>query len=252
MTEAELLRLLEEEFDGQLDEILDLLGDPPDLSKIPSGFWDGLTASMVATLRPVLEKAALAAAERIALEPGIGVDWALVAEDAAQWASTYSYKLVTGNTDTTQRVLQESVERFIREPGRTIGDLTADLEPYFGKMRAEMISVTEATRAFSEGERLTVTEWQKYGARLQPIWNTNRDELVCDICREKGKRGEITDGEYPPAHPRCRCWPTHRSMTEKTALRAAILPEDWSYETRYDKWAIAHPKEAAEMRESSG
>jgi len=164
---------------------------------------------MAATVRPVLEKAALAAAQRLALEPGIGVDWALVAEDAARWASEYSYSLVTGITDTTRRVLQEKVAQWIREPGRTIGDLTADLEPYFGKMRAQMIAVTETTRAFAEGEKVAVAQAREYGFEMETIWHTNRDELVCSVCAPKD--GEVTT-EFPPAHPRCRCWITHRSV----------------------------------------
>jgi len=203
------MRLLEQEFGSELDEILELLGDPPDLTKIPSSFWEGTTASMAATVRPVLEKAALAAAERMALEPGIGVDWSLVAEDAARWASQYSYSLVTGLTDTTRRVLQEKVALFIREPGRTIGDLMGDLEPHFGEMRAQMIAVTETTRAFAEGEKVAVAQAQEYGFVMEPIWHTNRDELVCSICAPKD--GQVTI-ELPPAHPRCRCWVTHRSV----------------------------------------
>lgn len=169
---------------------------------------------MAATVRPLLEKAALAAAGRLVLTPGIGVDWSLVAEDAARWASEYSYNLVTGLTDTTRRVLQEKVTQFIREPGRTIGDLMADLEPYFGKMRAQMIAVTETTRAFAEGEKVSVAQAQAYGFRMVAIWHTNRDELVCSICAPADGKPEPEWGlaTGPPAHPRCRCWVTHRSV----------------------------------------
>lgn len=214
LAEAEILRLLEEEFGGQLDGILELLGDPPDLTKIPPEFWGGLTASMAATVRPLLEKAALAAAQRLVLDPGIGVDWGLVAEDAARWASQYSYNLVTGLTNTTRRVLQEKVTQFIREPGRTIGDLMGDLEPYFGKMRAQMIAVTETTRAFAEGEKQAVAQAREYGFRMVAIWHTNRDELVCSICASADGKPEPEWGlaTGPPAHPRCRCWIGHRSV----------------------------------------
>ena len=215
LAEAEIIRLLEEEFDGQLDEILELLGDPPDLTKIPLEFWSSLTASMAAKVRPALEKAALAAAKRLVLDPGIGVDWSLVAEDAARWASEYSYNLVTGLMDTTRSVLQEKVTQFLREPGRTIGDLTKDLlEAGFSETRAQMIAVTETTRAFAEGEKLAVAQAQEYGFRMVAIWHTNRDELVCPICAPADGKPEPEWGMAtgPPAHPRCRCWVTHRSV----------------------------------------
>jgi hypothetical protein len=43
---------------------------------------------------------------------------------------------------------------------------------------------------------------------MVPIWQTSNDERVCPICGPKHGK-EITDGKFPPAHPRCRCWVTY-------------------------------------------
>ena len=217
--ERELLRLLKEALGSQFEEILRLLGDPPDLTKLPPDFWTKLTAEMAAKARPILEKAARQAAKRMIVEEGIGVDWTLVAEDAARWASQYSYELVTGITNTTQRILRDNVARFIQEPGRTIGDLAKDLEPCFGKMRAQMIGVTETTRAFSEGTNITQKRLEESDIRMTRIWNTCVDEIVCPVCGPlEGKPETEWANNFPtgpPAHPNCRCWATLTTRPEE-------------------------------------
>ena len=57
----------------------------------------------------------------------------------------------------------------------------------------------------TEGERAYVAELEREtGQRMIPIWMTANDELVCPICAPRNER-PITNGEYPPAHPNCRC-----------------------------------------------
>lgn len=209
--ERRLRRLLKSRLGGQLDEVMRLLGDPPDISKLDAAFWASATGRMIADLRPQMERMAQDAGERLFVS-GIGADWTLVAEAAADWASAYSNELVSGITDTTRRVLQKNVERYIREPGTTLGDLKQSLEPYFGETRADMIAVTEVTRAFAQGEMEMAKIAGAVGIRLEPVWHTNRDELVCSVCAPNdGKmRSQGWTVQGPPAHPRCRCWITHR------------------------------------------
>ncbi|HOW77937.1 MAG TPA: phage portal protein [Verrucomicrobiota bacterium] len=203
--EQRLARLLKAKLDGQYQEVRDLLGDPPDINNLPPGFWDTQAGQMVAAIRPELEDMAMIAAQRL-MDSGVGVSWDLAAETAARWAEQYGYDLIKGITETTRRVVQDAVARYIREKGTTIGDLYKRLEPWFGKVRAEMISVTEVTRAYAAGEALTVAEAQRLGMRFRRMWHTNRDELVCGLCEPMDN--EMTD-ETPPKHPRCRCWITH-------------------------------------------
>lgn len=159
-----------------------------------------------------------------------GVHWGLVAEDAARWAESYSYDSVEGVTDATRRVLQESVARFIRTSGRTIGDLTADLEPYFGKERAHTIAVTETTRASAEGQRLAVAQAREYGFKMVAVWHTNRDDLVCSVCEPLDGKPESEWGGVtgPPAHDGCRCSITHRSV-DLTRGESTMKPWRWRW-----------------------
>lgn len=197
----------------QMGELLELMGDPPDLSKVPPDFWARHGKEAEAKLRPFGEKVYLEAAERMLAEVPVGVDWALVNEAAMTWADEYTYNLVTGINSTSQRVLQRSVSQYFQE-AMTQGELRKRLSGTFGPVRAEMIARTEVTRAAVEGERATVKEaddiLSQHGvAPMVPFWQTRNDEIVCPICGPKHNK-EIKDDEYPPAHPRCRCWITYK------------------------------------------
>ena len=148
---------------------------------------------------------------------GIGSDWAQFNMIAADWGRAYSYNLVSGMQGTTrsalEKLLQKNVPGYFEE-GLTSKELARRLEPQFGVVRSEMIAVTETTRAAVEGERAYVQELVKEtGKEMIPIWLTANDEIAeqCPICWPKHGK-PITDGKFPPAHPRCRCgvaweWP---------------------------------------------
>lgn len=220
--ERRLRRMLKERLGSQLEEVMKLLGDPPDLSRLTEEFWLTQEGLLIGSLRPDLENMAREAGETMIVS-GVGISWDLVAENAAQWARGYSYGLVGGINSTTRRVLRGSVEQFIREPGRTLGDLKDDLTPYFGDARADMIAVTEVTRAYAQGEVESVKLAEAAGYQMEQVWHTNRDELVCPICAANdGKtrsQGWTTAG--PPAHVRCRCWLTSR-LAQSTRDRLGL------------------------------
>lgn len=209
----------------QMGELLELMGDPPDLSKVPPDFWARHGREAEAKLRPFGEKVYLEAAERMLSEVPVGVDWALVNEAAMSWANRYTYDLVTGITETSRRGLQQAVSGYFQE-GITQAELTAQISSFkdrtgrlFGPVRAEMIARTEVTRAAVEGERALVKETDSILAGhgiepMVPFWQTRNDEIVCPICGPKHNK-EIVDGEYPPAHPRCRCWITYKLPKKK-------------------------------------
>lgn len=204
--ETELQRLIESRLNGQLREVRRLLGDPPDLGNLPMGFWDTQAGLMLSAVRVQLEKLAYEAGLRMLLEQGVGLAWDVVATQAAEWARNYVGQLIRGITETTRAAVGRAVARYIEEKGRTIGDLYATLEPWFGPVRAEMISVTEITRAYAMGELETVRAAQAIGLNMRRIWHSNRDELVCSLC---GPLDNQETTETPPLHPRCRCWISH-------------------------------------------
>jgi hypothetical protein len=213
--ERELARALINPHNRLLRELRRLLGDgwrngTVSLASIPDEFWVTLERQYAGVLTGRLERLFLRAAEAQALAVGSA---AVVNLGAAEWATSYSFELVRGLRDTSQASLQRLISEFYSsapESARTTGELSARLGKIFGAVRAEMIAVTEVTRASVEGERAQVRELAAQGVVLVATWQTANDELVCPVCGPRNGRRE-GDGwdSPPPAHPRCRCWLNH-------------------------------------------
>ena len=203
--EARLIRLLKARLSAQLSALVDILGDPPDLSKLTPEVWSEQNALLVATIRPELERIALAQAEASIANLGAGVDWGLVAQTAADWAAQYSFELIKNIDNTTRDIVRKKVEQYFKEPGRTIGDLMKDLEPWFGLARAEAIAVTELTRASAMGEVAMANIARAAGLQMEHVYQSSKDELTCPICGPLDGK-VVTAENFPPKHPRCRCW----------------------------------------------
>lgn len=154
-------------------------------------------------------------AEEEATVFGVGFDPAAVDAAAEAWASQYSYDLVKGIDATTRETVSNAVTAFINTPGMTNADVMDKLSGTFGESRAEMIAITEVTRAFSAGEQIYQNMLNEMGVETVREWLTSEDEKVCPICGDlDGQRVDIdekfsdSDGnEYdnPPAHVNCRC-----------------------------------------------
>ena len=177
---------------------------------MPQGYWVGLAADEKAILGPMIANVFHEQGAAMASDIGIGVDWALINERAADFAKKHTFDLVKGIDETSEKSLQKVISGFFEAP-TTRGNLEQQIIKTFGPVRAEMIAVTEVTRAASAGEVMIADELKsEYGIDLVAVWQTNNDSLVCQICgpRHGKQRG---DGwtEDPPAHPRCRCWLNH-------------------------------------------
>jgi SPP1 gp7 family putative phage head morphogenesis protein len=172
--------------------------------------WAAEEAALFAALYPqVLDAAKRGAANALPGGAGVAIDWRLVNKDVVAWAGRYTAELVKGITATTKAAAQAAIAAWI-ESGEPLPTLLKALEPIFGKARADMIGITEVTRAFAEGNRRV---WTDVGASGM-TWMTAQDEIVCDICGELAAKTVAIDGEFqqadfagiPPAHPRCRCY----------------------------------------------
>lgn len=205
--ERKLAKAMGREFADEFRELMDALGDPPDPGNLPPDFWDGKRARGV--LEPLLQGTFLIAAEELMMELSIGIEWGLINQRAIEWVRPYAFDLVRGINDTTRGVLQSALQTFYQDK-LTKDQLAQLLTPTFGPVRAEMIAITETTRAGVEGERELVRQIQAANQNIKmiPIWQTANDDLVCPICGPRHGK-PIEDGYYPPAHPRCRCWVNH-------------------------------------------
>jgi len=209
--ERKLARAISRSHQRTLLKLLEYLGDPPDLLRVPPEFWEEVGSDLLIAIRPILEEIFLSQAEALLVVVPVGVDWALINVAAARWVRQFGGYLIKEITETSRRAVQESVGSFF-EDQLTMGELRSRLERIFGPVRSETIAATEVTRAAVEGERATVTELEKHGIRFVEIWQTENDGLVCPICgplHGKKEGDGWTTATGPPAHPRCRCWTNH-------------------------------------------
>ena len=179
--------------------------------------WPEEIKKLASILFILFRGSALAGAEtaRAGLETiGVGVDFGLVNQAVVDWARRHAGTVSRMVNETTRRFVQTEIAAWI-ESGEPLPALTGNLAPMFGKVRAEMIAITEVTGAFAQGNLIT---WKESGVVSGKRWMTAMDELVCPICQplhkmvvELDSNGFTTEEgglglEAPPAHIRCRCY----------------------------------------------
>lgn len=204
-------------------------------SRLDASFWSDENRELLAVLIPALSDASQDGAEWMVnwvdSTLGIGIDWTLINADAVEWARKYAAELVRGINSTTRDQIKRHVSAWLDTPGRTMGDLFAELEslPGFNESRAQMIAVTEITRAYAEGNKLSAQKYEDEGLfTWKRVWQTNNDDKVCPLCAPlhgttaKGTDGEYEDGtQHPPRHPRCRCWENWEPDISRVAFTVA-------------------------------
>lgn len=216
------------------DEITDMLEDWR--TRIARAIFDGepldydaISQELDSLLVRYLTGAAIDEFMSMSAMMGISFDIALVNIAALEWASAYSYELIKDIAATTQKLVAQAISQFVLTPGMTIGDIEELLVRAFGPVRAEMIAVTETTRAYSQGTRILQDMLKRSGLDMVRIWKTGYDDKVCDLCRPlEGKAEDDWPSERkpdgPPAHINCRCGTTLRLRS-----LAKSLDEDWPW-----------------------
>lgn len=204
--ENALARLLSRLSASMRRDISAILGDPPDFANITFGDWERMQRGYLEILSPELQEVFVEMALQYAGSVGYTMEYEIIISAASQWASSYSFELVRGINNTSRTQLQALFGRFFNEPV-PLRELTQKLTQLYGPVRAEMIAVTEVTRAASAGQALVVSDLRRQGVGMISIWRTQADEIVCPICspRDGKLRGDGWTLD-PPAHVRCRCW----------------------------------------------
>lgn len=202
--ERRLARVLSRDLRNEMGRLLDYLGDPPDLSRVPADYWQNGWRGLQKDVEPILMDVFLQQAEAAMNDVGIGADWAAVNMDASNWARTQGETILKELFNKTYEGVSVTVPKFF-EQDWTIGDLSTALERWYSPVRAEMIAVTETTRAAVEGEVAVMRELEKEsGLHMVEVWLTSNDEIArkCPVCWPKHGK-PIVGGNRPPAHPRC-------------------------------------------------
>lgn len=202
--EAEIARRMGRAQREVYNELIDQLGDNPSMDKIEPGFWDKAAGILRGAVQSLFEAAILDYLGQRLKDQPVAFDWSVVNARAAEWARNYSFELVKGINDRTRAALQEKIAGFY-EDKRTLAELKQSIGQLFGPVRAEMIAVTETTRAVAGGEDIFKQELEAMGLTTRQVIQTSNDELVCPVCGPKSGKTTAEEG-HPPFHIRCRCW----------------------------------------------
>ena len=159
------------------------------------------------TLRKELARVANLRIDRLAKDIEVPMpDSEQVTQD---WLTNYMPRFNSEIDGTSERIIKAAIEQYRVTPGMTINDVRALLRPAVGGARAAAITITEITRAASQATMSYQTYLASKGLNFERIWNTDADELVCEICVPLNGQGEDEWIQIypsgPPAHTRCRC-----------------------------------------------
>lgn len=170
---------------------------------------EGFSAALRGLLLGELTTVAMDTLGELAEAIGPEFDIAELATDASTWARAYTFDLVKGLTDTTQKVIQNAVASYLETPGMTRQQVEALLQGAFSPRRAESIAVTEITRAASAATTQYQQQLANAGLTFERVWRTVGEQDVCPICDPLNGKSEsawsAAHPSGPPAHVRCRC-----------------------------------------------
>lgn len=205
---ADRLTALFEKYRGMVVKAI-IDGNTPDLT--------ALMGSVRAELLVALETLFNDAAEQLADENAIPLDPVAVAAAASVWATGYTATFGGNFDEATRTLIQGVVRKYETTPGMTRAQVEKLLEGALGARRAEVVAITEITRAASQATRHYQKTLKEMGVEMRRVWRTNNDSLTCPLCGPlNGKTEEEYEGE-PPLHPRCRCFETLELVKQQKA-----------------------------------
>lgn len=208
--EEEIALFFGEQFEIQLQEIIDGI-NAEDPQSPDNDFWARWAGIFLAFLIPEFTRFQLEGAETQQGQINIGVDFDLIQDNAANFASTFAFSLVSDINLSSRKFVENALFEFTKLPAdqRKLTDIAALLANKFNPSRAENIAITETTRLFSQGARSYSDELNRIGVVTDFLWHTKNDEKVCPICEpnhEVLKSSGQWTVDWIPAHPRERCW----------------------------------------------
>lgn len=175
-----------------------------DATQLP--FWNEERQALFELLIPLFTDAitdeARLAFEELAGIADIGIAWDIVNEQAIGWANTQTSAVVSQITKTSMTGFITEFEQWVNS-GADLPTLIESLGKYYDPVRAEMIAVTETTRAFAVAN---IQTWRMSSIVTGFDVLTAEDGDVDEVClSEQSRNPHALDEEPPPYHVRCRC-----------------------------------------------
>ncbi len=169
-------------------------------------FWNGERQTLFELLFPLFKSSmtdeAKSAYDELAGIVDAGVAWDIVNDQALSWANTQTSLVVSQITKTSMNGFLTEFEPWVNS-GEPLDVLIDSLSQYYDPVRAEMIAVTETTRAFAQAN---IGTWRQFESVTGYDVLTAEDDITCPICLEEQARNpHALDEPPPPYHVRCRC-----------------------------------------------
>lgn len=137
-----------------------------------------------------------------------------IKQHGATYLDKYWNPFLTDLSVTEKAYVDKVIADVMVTPGVTKQDIR-DRLGMFGQLRAQRIAFTEPTRAASQQTLQIMQNAQAAGIGLVRIWNTEKDRIVCDMCKmldglpdsewEAVYTGDQDIMQGAPAHVNCRC-----------------------------------------------
>lgn len=217
-TEEQFARSISRLMATHRQELIQLLGNPPDINRIPREYWDRVQQQtedeLSAVLMLIMMRQARITLEKIPDSPTLHREQAIArVENSARIVADHrAQQLAQSYVETSQQQLDRAQQQWNERLGAgeeiDSGEIHDTATNIFGPTRAENIAVTETTSSASQGGELTVRA--TVGENDGDTWFTEADGRVCPFCaplhNNPRSRWERFYPDGPPAHPRCRCW----------------------------------------------
>jgi SPP1 gp7 family putative phage head morphogenesis protein len=188
------------------------------LQDIPNDeqFWVTQREEMAKAIGNQLQELLLQGVDQAA-KLGLAIDFELVNQQVLDLSARFMNEWWNGLQRRTRNSMQTAIQAHI-QAGDPLPALTKKLEPLFGPVRAEVISSTEVTRLYAEGNKAA---YKSAGIEIVEF-QTVKDAAVDPDCEVlQGERWPVDQVENtPPIHPRCRCWLA--PVVDEKPLRADV------------------------------
>lgn len=206
----------------QRRELEALLGNPPDIDRVPESYWTDKESEMGAVLLLLLTQTYSASARLHGMGP---VD---AKEAGSDWATKHSETLARDFTANSQKILANDAKQWDGSEltKRAIRDTTLKM---LGPDRMARVAVNETTRAqFQGGEDATEELW---GLSPEDTWKTSGLKSVCPVCLPLNNQPRriwepLFPAGPPEPHVGCSCLIRyHRGPTSRPKME--FQPSDF-------------------------
>lgn len=193
-----------------------IAGDPPDISRVSSSFWQKVEDEIKDEIAEVLVVIWMASAASHGFQGQL--------QQARAFASLRSRDMAAGFSQHTRVRLTA--------PAASAAELGQRVESVFGPDRAEMVGITETSAAQTAGGQAWRDDIRSRGGQVEAYWrHSNRRprghagaiRQPCPVCTPiEGTSEKVWFRKFPagpPAHPHCDCFLEYKVIVEPSNER---------------------------------